>query len=141
MQRCVLIVTQVYPPSAAIGAFRPARFAKYLPEFGWRAVVATSEDDAMLVDRDDSRMQWVNQETVVDRTAPWRLPAFMRRRWRASFGQSTAPPATTPRNPGPAIPARSSFRSRINALKSAALLPFRIPDKHIWWAVRHQSAA
>lgn len=37
----VLIVTYHYPPSAAVGGIRPSKFARYLPEFGWRTTVLT----------------------------------------------------------------------------------------------------
>lgn len=37
--RKVLIVSYHFPPSNAVGALRPAKFAEYLPEFGWEPVV------------------------------------------------------------------------------------------------------
>lgn len=35
----VLLVAYHFPPSNAVGALRPAKFAQYLPEFGWEPVV------------------------------------------------------------------------------------------------------
>lgn len=40
----VLIITYHFPPDAAMGAVRPAKFAKYLPEFGWEPVVYTLKE-------------------------------------------------------------------------------------------------
>ena len=40
----VLIITYHFPPDAAVGAIRPAKFAKYLPEFGWKPFVLTVKD-------------------------------------------------------------------------------------------------
>ena len=37
----MLIVAYHFPPDAAIGAVKPAKFAKYLPEFGWEPIVST----------------------------------------------------------------------------------------------------
>jgi hypothetical protein len=37
----VLIIAYHFPPDAGIGAVRPAKFAKYLPEFGWEPIVYT----------------------------------------------------------------------------------------------------
>jgi hypothetical protein len=37
----VLLITFCYPPTEVIGAVRPAALAKYLPRFGWEAMVLT----------------------------------------------------------------------------------------------------
>jgi len=42
--KTVLIICYHFPPDAAIGAVRPAKFAKYLPEFGWNPVVYTIDE-------------------------------------------------------------------------------------------------
>lgn len=40
----VLIITYHFPPDAAVGAIRPAKFAKFLPEFGWEPIVYTVKE-------------------------------------------------------------------------------------------------
>lgn len=40
----VLIIAYHFPPDSAVGAIRPAKFAKYLPEFGWEPVVYTVKE-------------------------------------------------------------------------------------------------
>jgi hypothetical protein len=39
----VLIVSYYFPPRPAVGGLRPLGLAKYLPEFGWEAVVLTAK--------------------------------------------------------------------------------------------------
>lgn len=41
MSKRVLLITKWYYPSNVVGAHRPAKFAKYLPRFGWTPVVLT----------------------------------------------------------------------------------------------------
>ncbi len=43
MQKCVLMITRPYYPSNASGVHRSAANAKYLPYFGWTAVVVCQE--------------------------------------------------------------------------------------------------
>lgn len=40
----LLLIAYHFPPDAAIGAVRSAKFAKYLPEFGWNPIIYTLED-------------------------------------------------------------------------------------------------
>ena len=40
----VLIITYHFPPDAAVGAVRPAKFAKFLPEFEWEPIIYTVKD-------------------------------------------------------------------------------------------------
>ncbi len=42
--RQVLIVSYAFPPMNVPGSIRVAKFAKYLPEFGWEPIVLTVED-------------------------------------------------------------------------------------------------
>ncbi|MFZ1682766.1 MAG: glycosyltransferase [Candidatus Zixiibacteriota bacterium] len=39
--KTVLIVAYDFPPRSTSGVYRPLKFAKYLPEFGWRPVILT----------------------------------------------------------------------------------------------------
>ncbi len=41
-KRKVLIVSYVFPPMSTAGAVRVGKLAKYLPEFGWQAVILTA---------------------------------------------------------------------------------------------------
>lgn len=44
--RTVLLLAHAFPPSAVVGALRPAKFVKYLPHHGWKPVVVTSDQRA-----------------------------------------------------------------------------------------------
>lgn len=53
--RSVLLVAYYFPPFRASGVYRPLKFAKYLPEFGWKPTILTvsnqpegSTDDGLL---------------------------------------------------------------------------------------------
>src|SRR5690349_21131617 len=39
--RKILIISYHFPPDAAVGGMRPAKFAKYLPQFGWEPIILT----------------------------------------------------------------------------------------------------
>ena len=39
--RTVLIIAYDFPPLRTSGVYRPLKFAKYLPEFGWRPIILT----------------------------------------------------------------------------------------------------
>src|SRR2546425_39693 len=41
VMRRILIIAYHFPPDAAVGALRPLKFAKYLPQFGWEPWVLT----------------------------------------------------------------------------------------------------
>lgn len=40
----ILLVTHHFPPDTAVGGVRAAKFAKYLPQFGWEPVVLTVKE-------------------------------------------------------------------------------------------------
>jgi glycosyltransferase involved in cell wall biosynthesis len=87
-------------PESTIGAQRPAQFAKYLPEFGWRAIVlccdASKRDRgwlpnerdeiAALFKREDSRSQIVATPSLAS-------DGMLDRAWRAT--RSATMPGTT----------------------------------------------
>lgn len=49
----VLFISYSFPPHGGSGVHRPAKFVKYLPEFGWEPIVITTSADASEI-RDDS---------------------------------------------------------------------------------------
>ena len=68
----ILIVAYHFPPDAAVGALRPQKFAKYLPEFGWQPFVLTIKE--RFIDKlDPQRLEDV-QKSVIIRTDFWRTP-------------------------------------------------------------------
>jgi glycosyltransferase involved in cell wall biosynthesis len=53
----LLLITYHYPPSSAVGAVRPSKFAKFLPEFGWQPTVLTVRAADSANDPDVIRIQ------------------------------------------------------------------------------------
>ena len=63
----VLIVSFDFPPQGGTGTIRVAKFAKYLPQFGWHPVVVCSDAEW---NRDDSLARDVPPDVSVHRV-PW----------------------------------------------------------------------
>lgn len=68
----VLIIAYHFPPDAAVGAMRPQKFVKYLPEFGWQPYVLTIKEKH-IEKRDEERLGDVRGISIT-RTSFWRTP-------------------------------------------------------------------
>jgi len=44
MSNKVLMIAYIFPPAGNVGIYRPVKFVKYLPEFGWEPIVLTVRD-------------------------------------------------------------------------------------------------
>jgi glycosyltransferase involved in cell wall biosynthesis len=129
----VLILAYHFPPSIAVGGIRPAKFAKYLPDFGWEPHVLTlplsalpAIDPHRLVELDD---------LPISRTAPLRMPldvylALKRRFTGASRAETPAGLAA----PGAAAASgpRRLAAARATAARVFSTL-FEMPDKEVGW--------
>ena len=67
MNRQVLFIAHLFPPAGGPGVQRSAKFVKYLPQFGWQAVVLTPRYPMWSV-RDDTLLKDIPPETTVIRT-------------------------------------------------------------------------
>lgn len=76
----VLIVAYHFPPDAAVGAIRPQKFVKYLPEFGWQPYVLTIRE-RFIEKSDPGRLKDVENVAIV-RTDFWRTPLQLLLDWR-----------------------------------------------------------
>jgi glycosyltransferase involved in cell wall biosynthesis len=82
----LLMVAYYFPPHATVGAHRTAKFAKYLPDFGWNPVVLTAPApapnncDAHLLEdvREVAETRPVRGLELSDRL-PWRFRDFVGR--------------------------------------------------------------
>lgn len=75
----VLLITYHFPPDAAVGAVRMAKFAKYLPEHGWEPVVLTVKEK--YYDLLDSSAPDIEGSSLrVMRTAMFRNPSYYYRK-------------------------------------------------------------
>jgi len=66
----ILIVSYHFPPDAAVGAIRIAKFAKYLPGFRWTPFVLTAEEKYYDF-TDQSRMSEIIAPDNIFRTSVW----------------------------------------------------------------------
>src|SRR2546428_545436 len=64
VMRRILIIAYHFPPDAAVGALRPLKFAKYLPQFGWEPWVLTVRPE-YYESLDRSRLDEVRYPTKV----------------------------------------------------------------------------
>jgi glycosyltransferase involved in cell wall biosynthesis len=134
MNRRVLLISLAYPPSSEVGAFRAARFAKCLPACGWEPIVLTASYASSTTLGDESRMQWTNPSAIVVRTRPWLIARGDKKPQRkiAIAGSENNKSDAAANTPPAANQSTTSISARV---RQALLLPFRLPDKYIWWAV------
>lgn len=70
-----LLVTYHYPPSQAVGAIRPSKFARYLPSYNWQPTVLTV--------RELSQRQMVHASApMVLRVREWSHPLKSYEKWK-----------------------------------------------------------
>jgi glycosyltransferase involved in cell wall biosynthesis len=131
MKRTTLLVTYEYPPSGGGGVQRVAKFARYLPEFGWQPAVVTSAP-AKGRPLDVSLLEEVLDVPVV-RLPPRRVSGYVAaavkpaRRARARLERARghaaggAPPGEALRPAAPSVSARIARHVSI--------------DDAAWWAV------
>jgi glycosyltransferase involved in cell wall biosynthesis len=117
--RTVLLVTYYFPPAGGPGVQRMLKFAKYLPDFGWRPAVLTVREDAEYPVRDPSLAADVPVGTPIERT---RITEFYRI-YRGAARAAT-PLDGTPRSPHEGIVARA-----LRAVRAGIF----IPDGRVGW--------
>jgi len=134
--RKILIVSYHFPPDASVGGMRPAKFAKYLPQFGWEPIILTVKERYHSL-TDQSKLKNLGSMPRVYRTRmlpqPGRLYLALKTRRR----KATPGPASTP------VAASSSTHRGVlssirRALGSLECLP---DDKQTWIPVAVPIAA
>ena len=68
----VLIITTHFPPDRHVGAKRPAKLAKFLPEFGWQSVVLTMGEEHYH-GIDDSLSECLSDCIIIFRPKKWHV--------------------------------------------------------------------
>ncbi|MGL6129639.1 glycosyl transferase family 1 [Chryseobacterium artocarpi] len=69
-QKKILIITYYWPPAGGPGVQRWLKFAKYLPEFGWKPVIYTPENPSYPL-LDETLMKDVPEDIEIVRTKIW----------------------------------------------------------------------
>jgi glycosyltransferase involved in cell wall biosynthesis len=85
----VVMISYFFPPDGSAGVYRPLRFVRHLPSFGWRGVVVT-DDPAYCLRYDPELLEQVPPSTEIMRVRnpdPWL--AFQRARDRQFYKSNT----------------------------------------------------
>ena len=130
----ILIASYHYPPDAAVGGLRLAKFTRYLAELGWQPYVLTVRDDLRQSGLDSDRMRGLEQIPVV-RTGQWprvvealvRVKSLLRRRRT----QSSAP---TVHVADQATGAKEGFNAKLTRYVVSLLV--LLPDEKKNWSMR-----
>jgi len=69
-QKKILIITYYWPPAGGPGVQRWLKFAKYLPEFGWKPVIFTPENPSYPL-LDESLMKDIPENIEIVKTKIW----------------------------------------------------------------------
>ena len=72
--KTLLVIAYYFPPAGGVGVQRPAKFVKYLPQFGWSPLVLTVDPKVYKV-RDDSGLKDIPAEVRGIRTSLTKLPS------------------------------------------------------------------
>ena len=131
----ILIVSYHFPPDAEVGGIRPAKFAKYLSEFGWTPYVLTIRD-RHIVAKDYNRLKDLG-EVRVFRTRVW--PNFMEillgvRNWMATkLGPRRLQNDKRPSNPRLRKEKPSNRFTHFLGRVLGSI--FELPDKKVGWVI------
>ncbi|MGO4708671.1 glycosyl transferase family 1 [Chryseobacterium sp. 2TAF14] len=69
-EKKILIITYYWPPAGGPGVQRWLKFAKYLPEFGWKPIIYTPENPSYPL-LDESLLKDVPEDLEIVRTKIW----------------------------------------------------------------------
>lgn len=134
----VLIVAYDFPPLRTSGVYRPLKFAKYLPDFGWKPIILTvsnypnQQQDARLLDELPSFTTIYRAFTI----EPKRFEKFI---YKVAFEKTGDNGGTAPQQPGtPSASASGGMKSFLKRLVFSPLSRFThdkmyTPDEHIGW--------
>ena len=130
-------MTYHFPPATAVGGIRPAKFAKFLPLFGWQPVVLTIPSNRSNLSHSDGSHD-PPSGTIV-RTKPWTTPLEAALAAKRFLVESLSHPfarADQPYSSGaspayyPPTLAQAGLRATLSRYSSAL---FEVPDKEVGW--------
>ncbi len=134
--RKILIVSYHFPPDAEVGGIRASKFAKYLPDFGWKPYVLTVKDEYYKA-KDYGRLKEVEGATIV-RTSMWptvlgaalKARRLILRPFRSRNGKGESAPSVhaPPGQDRPAATQRSNLKRILDSI-------FELPDKWVGWTI------
>jgi glycosyltransferase involved in cell wall biosynthesis len=119
----VLLITYYFPPAAQVGATRPAKFAKYLPTFGWQPIVLTVKQKYH--GEPQSSPEDPGTQAGVIRTMLLRNPSYYYRKFKRLIG-------TTKGVSGEAARSKKTTR-RFDHLRGLIDTLLTFPDEYTGW--------
>src|SRR3989442_15801640 len=93
--RKILIVSYHFPPDASVGGMRPAKFAKFLPQFGWEPIILTVKERYHSL-TDQSKLKNLDSMPRVYRTRMLPQPGRLYLALKTRLRRATPGPAITP---------------------------------------------
>ena len=130
----ILIVAYHFSPDAEVGALRPQKFAKYLPEFGWQPYVLTVKEK-YIEKRDEGRLQDV-LGIPITRTSFWRTPLKLFLDIRDKFRNKKLQHFTENRQPPTSVNGKYNKKELLSArLKRYFVLFNWFPDEKLYWTI------
>jgi glycosyltransferase involved in cell wall biosynthesis len=134
--RNVLVVSYYFPPDASVGALRPQKFVKYLPEQGWQPHVLTVLE-RYHPDLDPDRLRDVHGARIV-RTTRWPGPRAallgVRGALLTALGRRRSLAAREERDARMTFAAKQQVASGWSAAARRTLLSLCwVPDEEVGW--------
>lgn len=131
-----LIASYHFPPDAAVGGLRAAKFARHLPHFGWQTFVVTARDEYREEGLDYDRLKGLEAVTVIQTR---RLPSVttLLLRLASKLRRSVREAGPPPDGPAPAAAPRRADRETLTGrLKRYGMsLVLMMPDSQKNWAL------
>ncbi len=119
----VLIITYYWPPSGGSGVQRWLKFAKYLPQFGYKPYVFTPDNPSFSI-RDESLIKDVPAEAEVIRFPIWEPYESFFKMSSAFSGRQSAKPADL---------VLTKNKSLFQKISTFVRGNFFIPDPRVFW--------
>ncbi len=133
----VLIIAYDFPPTRTSGVYRPLKFAKYLPEFGWQPIILTVKNYPREF-MDETLLDQLPPETLIRRAYSWELIRLEKALFTRLF-KRTPQPAQSAEAPDP--DKRKSRTTLLSLIRKYLLSPLSwftnsflyVPDDKIGW--------
>jgi glycosyltransferase involved in cell wall biosynthesis len=126
-RRRLLLIAYSFPPVGGAGVQRPAKWTKYLPEFGWDVTILTPANPSVPL-RDESLLREIPPATRIVRARTWE-PDYRRKQRFAEYGAQ-----------GRSTLLRRSLAGLKGAARSAVQAVLQ-PDLQVLWAPSAVGAA
>ena len=129
-RRRVLLISYHFPPVGGAGVQRPAKFAKYLRQFGWDVSVLMAENPSVPV-LDESLLADIPPETIIRKARTWE-PGYQ-------FKSNITSQSTDGNAAKPGIIGRA--KSKLKGMVRSTAKMMLQPDPQVLWLPNAKKAA